>query len=65
VLTVWAPALEDVGPVGPVLLAAVPAAQGVDVLVVVRAGKMRGANHDLTVAVGVAWFGGPFAHGMH
>lgn len=43
-------------------MATVPAAQDVDVLVVVRAGKMRGANHDLPVAVPVACLGRPFAH---
>ena len=58
----WALALEDVGAVGPVLVAAVPAAQDIDVLVVVRARKVSGANHYLPVAVGVAWLGGPFAH---
>ncbi len=51
-----------IGPVGPVLVAAVPAAQDVDVLVVIRSREMRGTNHNLPVAVGVARFSRPFAH---
>ncbi len=43
-------------------MAAVCAAQDVDVLVVIRAGKMRGTDNDLPVAVPVACLGRPFAH---
>ncbi len=61
-LAVRALALKDVRTVGPVFVATVPAAQDVDVLVVVRAGKMRGTNHDLPVPVPVTWLGSSFAH---
>jgi hypothetical protein len=49
-------ALEDIGAVCPVRLAALPAPQHVDVLVVVRAGMRREANHNLSVPVPVACF---------
>ena len=52
----------DIGPIGTVLVPAVPAAQDVDLLVVVRAGKRRGANHNLSVPVPVACFGRPFTY---
>jgi hypothetical protein len=61
-LAVGALALKDVGAVCPVLLTAVSATQDINVLVVVRADKVRGASHDLLVSVGVARFGRPFAH---
>jgi hypothetical protein len=54
--------LEDVGAVGPLLVAADPAAQDVDVLIVVRAGKRRGANHNLSIPVPVACSARPFTH---
>jgi hypothetical protein len=54
--------LEDVGAVGPVLVAADPAAQDVDVLILVRAGKARGANHNLSISVPVACSARPFTH---
>jgi hypothetical protein len=52
-------ALEDIGAVCPVRLAALPAPQHVDVLVVVRAGMRREANHNLSVPVPVACFVDP------
>src|SRR5215208_34013 len=61
-LTGRALALEDVGAVGPVFMATVSAAQDVDVLVVVRAGKRRGANHNLSIPVPVACSARPFTH---
>jgi hypothetical protein len=53
-------ALEDVGPVGPELVTSDPAAQ--DVLVVVRAGKIRGSDNNLPVPVPVARLGRPSGH---
>jgi hypothetical protein len=61
-LAVGAFALEDVRTVGPVLVATVPAAQDVYILIVVRAGQVSGADHDLSVAVPITWLGRPFAH---
>jgi hypothetical protein len=61
-LTVWAPAEVDVGTVGSILVATDPAPQNVNVLVVVRARKMRRTNYDLPVSVPVAWFGRPLTH---
>jgi hypothetical protein len=54
--------MADVRTVGPVFMATVPAALDVDVMVVVRARKMRGANHNLSVPVPVTCFGRPFTH---
>jgi hypothetical protein len=61
-LAVGALALEDVGAVCPVLVATVPAPQHVDVLVMVRAGKVRSTDNDLPVSVPVAWLGRSFAY---
>jgi hypothetical protein len=63
-LAVGALAEVDVGPVCPVLMPAVPAAQYVDVLEVICAGEIRTPNYDLPVAVPVAWLGRPFAHSV-
>jgi hypothetical protein len=57
-----APALKDVGAVCPVLVAADPAAQDVDELVVVCASKMCRPNHNLPVSIPIARFRRPLAH---
>lgn len=54
-MTVWAPAEVDVKTIGSILVTADPAPQGVDVLVVVHARKMRRTNHYLPVSVLVTW----------
>jgi hypothetical protein len=55
-------ALEDIGAVCPVLVATPPAPQNVDVLVMVRAGKVGSTDNDLPVSVPVAWLGRPLTH---
>jgi hypothetical protein len=55
-------ALEDIGAVCPVLMATTPAPQHVNVLEMVRAGKVRRPDNDLPVSVSVAWLGRPLTH---
>jgi hypothetical protein len=55
-------ALEDIGAVCPVLVATLPAPQHVNVLVMVRAGKVRRPDNYLPVSVPVARLGRPFTH---
>jgi len=55
-------ALEDIGAVCPVLVAAVSAPQHLNVLVMVRAGKVGSTDNDLSVSVPVARLGRPFTH---
>jgi hypothetical protein len=57
-----APALEDIGAVCPILVATPPAPQHVDVLVMVRAGKVGSPDDDLPVSVPVAWLGRALTH---
>jgi hypothetical protein len=56
-------ALEDIGAVCPVLMAALPAPQHVDVLVMIRASEVGRTDNDLPVSVPVALLGRPFAQG--
>ena len=55
-------ALEDIGTVCPVLVATPPAPQHVNVLVMVRAGKVRSPDNNLPVSVPVARLGRPLTH---
>jgi hypothetical protein len=55
-------ALEDIGAVCPVLMAALPAPQHVDVLVMVRAGEVGSTDNDLPVSIPVAWLCRPLTH---
>ena len=62
-LAIRALALEDVGAIRPVLVAAPHAPQHADVLVMVRAGEVGSPDHDLPVSVPVARLGRPLTHG--
>jgi hypothetical protein len=62
-LTIGAPAEMDIGPIGTVLVPAAPAAQDVDVLVVVCAGEVSSLDNDLPISIPVTRLGRPFAHG--
>jgi hypothetical protein len=55
-------ALEDIGTVRPVLMAALPAPQHVDVLVMVRAGEVGSTDNDLPVSIPVAWLSRALTH---
>ena len=61
-LAVGTTTLKYIGAVCPVLLAALPAPQHVNVLVMVRASEVRSMDNDLPVSVPVAWLGRPLTH---